>query len=101
MCFDLIKIVQKSATMQDKNGKGDCENKLIVHYMLSFKQMCLVTVSCPLVALIICFVTAYIFQADEIHEDHCKVYKITVLLLLLSYLVQNFCNVLQYNFWFL
>lgn len=59
--------------MQNKNGIGEVESKFVVHYMLSFKQMCLVTVLCPLVALIICFVTAYIFQADEIHEDHCRV----------------------------
>ncbi|CAH1373460.1 post-GPI attachment to proteins factor 2-like [Tenebrio molitor] len=48
----------------------------IVHYMLSFKHLCLVTVSCPLLALIICFVTAYVFQADDIHETHCRVYNI-------------------------
>ncbi|XP_044258655.1 post-GPI attachment to proteins factor 2-like [Tribolium madens] len=48
----------------------------IVHYMLSFKHLCLVTVTCPLLALIICFITAYIFQPDDIHETHCRVYNI-------------------------
>lgn len=46
---------------------------VIVHYMLSFKHLCLVTVLCPLAALLICFVTAYIFQYDDIHETHCRV----------------------------
>lgn len=46
---------------------------VIVHYMLSFKHLCLVTVLCPLAALFICFVTACIFQYDDIHETHCKV----------------------------
>lgn len=46
---------------------------VIVHYMLSFKHLCLVTVLCPLAALFICFVTAYIFQYDDIHETHCRV----------------------------
>lgn len=46
---------------------------VIVHYMLSFKHLCLVTVLCPLAALFICFITAYIFQYDDIHETHCRV----------------------------
>lgn len=46
---------------------------VIVHYMLSFKHLCLVTVLCPLVALFLCFVTAYIYQYDDIHETHCRV----------------------------
>lgn len=57
-----------------QKGDGLVDN-FIVHYMLSFKHLCLVTVSCPLLALIICFVTAYIFQADDIHETHCRVRK--------------------------
>lgn len=46
---------------------------VIVHYMLSFKHLCLVTVLCPLAALFVCFVTAYVFQYDDIHETHCRV----------------------------
>lgn len=59
----------------------------IVHYMLSFKHLCLVTVSCPLVALIVCFVTAYIFQPDDIHETHCKVS--CLMIFLQFYLMSN------------
>ncbi|KAG8336155.1 hypothetical protein J6590_050355 [Homalodisca vitripennis] len=47
-----------------------------VHLLLSFRQLCLVTVSLPLCALVFCFITAYIFQPDEIHETHCRVYNI-------------------------
>ncbi|XP_065156953.1 post-GPI attachment to proteins factor 2-like [Atheta coriaria] len=47
-----------------------------VHYSVSFKKLCMVTVACPFFALVICFVTAYIFQYDDIHETHCRVYNI-------------------------
>lgn len=47
-----------------------------VHYSVSFKKLCMVTVACPFFALVICFVTAYIFQYDDIHETHCRVSKI-------------------------
>lgn len=46
---------------------------VIVHYMLSFKHVCLVTVMCPFAALLICFITANIYQPDEVHETHCRV----------------------------
>lgn len=52
------------------------QNAIVVYFTLSFRQLCLVTVSLPLVALFICFVTAYIFQPDDIHETHCRVYNI-------------------------
>lgn len=61
--------------MKSDGIKGDERNinNIVVHYMISFKQLCLVTVSCPLIALFVCFVTAYIFQFNEVHEDHCRV----------------------------
>ncbi|XP_024947477.1 post-GPI attachment to proteins factor 2-like, partial [Cephus cinctus] len=39
-------------------------------------KLCIFTVSLPLIALVICFVTAYIFQQDDIHETHCRVYNV-------------------------
>ncbi|XP_017876979.1 post-GPI attachment to proteins factor 2-like isoform X2 [Ceratina calcarata] len=51
-------------------------NKSSVYVSISFKKLCLATVSLPLVALLICFVTAYIFQQDDIHETHCRVYNV-------------------------
>lgn len=69
---------QKSSPVEED---GDCSGassleKLIVHYKLSFKNVCLVTVACPLFALVVCFVTGYIFQYNDIHETHCRVFNI-------------------------
>lgn len=47
-----------------------------VFLLLSFKRLCLVTVALPLTSLLICFISAYIFQRDDIHETHCRVYNI-------------------------
>lgn len=48
-------------------------SKVAVHILLSFRHLCIVSASLPFGALVVCFVTAYIFQADEIHETHCRV----------------------------
>ncbi|CAH1971362.1 unnamed protein product [Acanthoscelides obtectus] len=56
--------------------KDELQENFIVHYSLSFKHVCLLTVSCPFLALIVCFVTAYIFQGNDIHETHCRVFNI-------------------------
>ncbi|XP_049938509.1 post-GPI attachment to proteins factor 2-like [Schistocerca serialis cubense] len=56
-------------------GNSIC-NRAAVVFLISFRQLCLVTVSLPLCALLICFVTAYIFQQDDIHETHCRVYNV-------------------------
>lgn len=57
----------------DSPTKKDVRPNAIVYFTLSFRQLCLFTVSLPLVALFTCFVTAYIFQQDDIHETHCRV----------------------------
>lgn len=46
---------------------------LAVHYLASFHQICVVTALLPLVTLFTCFVTAYVFQYDDVHETHCRV----------------------------
>ncbi|XP_043261027.1 post-GPI attachment to proteins factor 2-like [Colletes gigas] len=51
-------------------------NKSSIYMAISFKKLCLATVSLPLVTLLVCFVTAYIFQQDDIHETHCRVYNV-------------------------
>ncbi|XP_063239730.1 post-GPI attachment to proteins factor 2-like [Bacillus rossius redtenbacheri] len=56
-------------------GKSAC-NKVAIYFMINFRELCLITLSLPLSALFICFITAYIFQQDEIHETHCKVYNV-------------------------
>ena len=48
-------------------------NKNSVYLAIPFRKLCITTVVLPLVSLIICFVTAYIFQQDDIHETHCRV----------------------------
>ena len=55
------------------NSNNTVRDKVTVHFLLSFRQLCLVTVSLPLGGLVLCFITAYIFQPDEIHETHCRV----------------------------
>ncbi|XP_014294243.1 post-GPI attachment to proteins factor 2-like isoform X1 [Halyomorpha halys] len=47
-----------------------------VYFLLSFRKLCIFTVSLPLFTLIVCFIFAYIFQQNEIHETHCRVYNI-------------------------
>nr|CAD7401717.1 unnamed protein product [Timema cristinae] len=51
-------------------------SKAAVYFLISFRELCLVTLCLPLSSLLICFVTAYIFQQDEIHETHCRVYNV-------------------------
>ncbi|XP_046430839.1 post-GPI attachment to proteins factor 2-like isoform X1 [Neodiprion pinetum] len=51
-------------------------NKSSVYLAVRFRKLCLATVSLPLIALLVCFITAYIFQQDDIHETHCRVYNI-------------------------
>lgn len=50
--------------------------KCSVYLAVQFRKLCMATVSLPLIALLVCFVTAYIFQQDDIHETHCRVYNI-------------------------
>ncbi|CAL7949123.1 unnamed protein product [Xylocopa violacea] len=51
-------------------------SKSSIYMAIPFRKLCLATVSLPLVTLLICFVTAYIFQQDDIHETHCRVYNV-------------------------
>ena len=51
-------------------------NKSSVYMAISFRKLCVATVSLPLVTLLFCFVTANIFQSDDIHETHCRVYNV-------------------------
>ncbi|XP_041973337.1 post-GPI attachment to proteins factor 2-like [Aricia agestis] len=42
----------------------------------ALRDICLTALWLPLGALIFCYVTASIFQADDIHETHCRVYNV-------------------------
>ncbi|XP_017869009.1 PREDICTED: post-GPI attachment to proteins factor 2-like [Drosophila arizonae] len=52
------------------------EQPIAIHYLASFHEICVVTALLPLVTLFTCFVTAYVFQYDDVHETHCRVYNI-------------------------
>lgn len=47
--------------------------QFVVHFLASFHDICVVTAMLPLFTLLCCFVSAYVFQADEVHETHCRV----------------------------
>lgn len=51
-------------------------SQVVVNLMVSFKKMAIGTLMLPLCSMFICFVSAYIFQNDQIHETHCRVYNI-------------------------
>lgn len=59
-------------TMEIVNNDTSNE-KESVHLAISFRKLCIATATLPLITLLICFVTAYIFQQDDIHETHCRV----------------------------
>lgn len=64
------KMLDNTAHME-LNNVGS--NKSSIYLALSFRKLCLATGGLPIISLLICFVTAYIFQQDDIHETHCRV----------------------------
>ncbi|EAT47494.1 AAEL001433-PA [Aedes aegypti] len=50
--------------------------RLAVHLIVSFRDICVFTLVLPLGTLFVCFVSAYVFQPEEIHETHCRVYNV-------------------------
>ncbi|XP_021694952.1 post-GPI attachment to proteins factor 2-like isoform X2 [Aedes aegypti] len=52
------------------------KRKLAVHLIVSFRDICVFTLVLPLGTLFVCFVSAYVFQPEEIHETHCRVYNV-------------------------
>ncbi|XP_045521408.1 post-GPI attachment to proteins factor 2-like [Pieris brassicae] len=42
----------------------------------ALRKICLTALWLPLGALIFCYATASLFQADDIHETHCRVYNV-------------------------
>lgn len=49
---------------------------MIVHVMAGFREVCLVTAALPLATLLFCFIGAVLFQAEEVHETHCRVFNV-------------------------
>ncbi|XP_031636511.1 post-GPI attachment to proteins factor 2-like [Contarinia nasturtii] len=58
---------------ESPNSKEITE-KITVHFMLGFREICMVTAALPMVTLFICFVSAVVFQFDDVHETHCRVF---------------------------
>lgn len=50
--------------------------RAVALFALGFRQFCTGSLLLPLFGILTCFITAYIFQPDDIHETHCRVYNI-------------------------
>ncbi|CAB3228680.1 unnamed protein product [Arctia plantaginis] len=78
----------QSSPNSDGRGDGRTNEKCDVNknvQLLEYKgilwtcglrEICLTALWLPLGALIFCYVTAAIFQADDVHETHCRVYNV-------------------------
>lgn len=74
----------------NSDGRGDCRtnercdvNRRVqtleykgLLWTCGLREICLTALWLPLGALIFCYVTAAIFQADDVHETHCRVYNV-------------------------
>ncbi|XKL66911.1 hypothetical protein PGB90_010331 [Kerria lacca] len=56
-----------------KNFQHDKEVTLCY---LSIRKLAFITVALPFIALFLCFVTAYVFRYDDVHETHCRVFNV-------------------------
>lgn len=64
------------SSISPKSSTKLSKEPLVIHYKINFKNVCLFAVIIPLVALILCALTACIFQFEDVHETHCKVFNI-------------------------
>jgi hypothetical protein len=46
---------------------------MLFFFNLSIRKLAFVGVSLPLITLLTCLATAYVFQYDDVHETHCQV----------------------------
>lgn len=49
------------------------DKKILCLCNLSVRKLAYLTVALPFLALFSCFITAYIFRYDDVHETHCRV----------------------------
>jgi hypothetical protein len=49
---------------------------MLLFFNLSIRKLAFVGVSLPLITLLTCLATAYVFQYDDVHETHCRVYNV-------------------------
>ena len=52
---------------------SNCQDGPVSYVRFNFSHLCRFTVSLPLIGLVVCFVSANIFQQNDIHETHCRV----------------------------
>lgn len=74
-------------------GAGDvaCLSNATVHFMINFKRLCILSIACPVLTILVCLVTSIIFQAEDVHETHCQVCTIlqyTEVYLVLTFVLQ-------------
>ncbi|TDG39086.1 hypothetical protein AWZ03_014490, partial [Drosophila navojoa] len=75
--YDASKQQQElTPSCQEQKLQPPDEQPIAIHYLASFHEICVVTALLPLLTLFTCFVTAYVFQYDDVHETHCRVYNI-------------------------
>ncbi|XP_017050525.1 post-GPI attachment to proteins factor 2-like [Drosophila ficusphila] len=68
--------ISSKQQVEQADAREPKEEQVAIHYLASFHELCVVTALLPLVTLFTCFVTAYVFQYDDVHETHCRVYNI-------------------------
>lgn len=68
--------------MRSKTKSTEAEPEDLPEHMLFFnlsiRKLAFVGVSFPLITLLTCLATAYVFQYDDVHETHCQVSKTQV-----------------------
>lgn len=66
---DMTTKIAKSAGDQSE----DSLDHMLLFFNLSIRKLAFVGVSLPLITLLTCLATAYVFQYDDVHETHCQV----------------------------
>jgi len=62
----------------DDSAVAEVEQRenMLLFFNLSIRKLAFVGVSFPLITLLTCLATAYVFQYDDVHETHCQVYNV-------------------------
>lgn len=64
----------RNLKIMDENENSSKESaKVVLYYSLPLRKLASTVVSLPLTALVVCFISAVLFQFDDVHETHCKV----------------------------
>lgn len=68
--------ISESPEQHQQNVDRAQRAEYFVYLGIPFRELCIGTLLLPLCSMFVCFTTAYIFQKDDIHETHCRVYNI-------------------------